>query len=81
MAQNKVQYQRGLSMREFFNGYGSPEQGEALVQPLAMARGLHLPALPGQLAQRVPAAGAAVLPVQPARVKVLVARFMRPAVV
>jgi len=23
MAQNKVQYQRGLSMPEFFNGYGS----------------------------------------------------------
>ena len=26
MAQNKVQYQRGLSMPEFFDRYGSPEQ-------------------------------------------------------
>jgi len=31
MAQNKVQYQRGLSMLEFFDGCGSPEQCEALV--------------------------------------------------
>ena len=32
MAQNKVQYQRGLSMPEFFEGYGSVEQCEALVR-------------------------------------------------
>ncbi len=32
MAQNKVQYQRGLSMPEFFDGYGSVEQCEALVR-------------------------------------------------
>ena len=32
MAQNKVQYQRGLSMQEFFDGYGTPEQCEALVR-------------------------------------------------
>ena len=32
MAQNKVQYQRGLSMPEFFDGYGSAEQCEALVR-------------------------------------------------
>ena len=32
MAQNQVQYQRGLSMPEFFNGFGSVEQCEALVR-------------------------------------------------
>ena len=32
MAQNKVQYQRGLSMPEFFAAYGSVEQCEALVR-------------------------------------------------
>lgn len=32
MAQNKVQYQRGLSMPEFFDGYGTAEQCEALVR-------------------------------------------------
>ena len=32
MAQNKVQYQRGLSMPEFFDGYGSVEQCEAMVR-------------------------------------------------
>jgi len=32
MAQNKVQYQRGLSMPEFFDNYGLPEQCEALVR-------------------------------------------------
>ena len=32
MAQNKVQYQRGLSMPEFFDGYGSARQCEELVR-------------------------------------------------
>ena len=32
MAQNKVQYQPGLSMSEFFDRFGSPEQCEALVR-------------------------------------------------
>jgi transposase-like protein len=32
MAQNKVQYQRGLSMPEFFDGYGSAGQCEALIR-------------------------------------------------
>ena len=32
MAQNTVQYQRGLSMLEFFDCYGSPQQCEALVR-------------------------------------------------
>src|SRR4030095_14107169 len=32
MAMNKVQYQRGLSMREFFDSYGSQEDCEALVR-------------------------------------------------
>jgi transposase-like protein len=32
MAQNKVQYQRGLSMPEFFDIYGTEEQCEALVR-------------------------------------------------
>ncbi len=32
MAQNKVQYQRGLSMPEFFDGYGSAQQCEELVR-------------------------------------------------
>ena len=31
MAQNKVQCQRGLSMPEFFDRYGSAKQCEALV--------------------------------------------------
>ena len=32
MAQNKVQYQRGLSMPDFFDGYGSAQQCEELVR-------------------------------------------------
>ena len=32
MAQNKVQYQRGPLMPEFFDRYGPPEQCEALVR-------------------------------------------------
>ena len=32
MAQNKVQYQHGLPMFEFFETYGSHEQCEALVR-------------------------------------------------
>ena len=32
MAQNKVQYQRGLSVLEFFDGYGTPERCEAAVR-------------------------------------------------
>jgi hypothetical protein len=30
MARNKVQYQQGLSMSDFFELYGSPRQCEAL---------------------------------------------------
>ena len=32
MGQNKVQYQRGLSMPELFGRYGLPEPCEALVR-------------------------------------------------
>ena len=39
MAQNKVQYQRGLSMPEFFDRFGSPEQCEALVLHLVLRHG------------------------------------------
>ena len=62
-AQNKAQYQRGLSMREFFERYGSPEQCEALVRAW-LTRRLRLPAPQGSLAQRVPPPRAAELPVQ-----------------
>jgi rubredoxin len=31
MAQSKVQYQRGLSVLEFFDGYGPPERCDAAV--------------------------------------------------
>ena len=64
MAQNTVQYQRGLSLPELFDRYGSQEQCEDLRACLALARGLYLLALPRQLAQRVSPRSAPVLPVQ-----------------
>ena len=50
MAQNKVQYQHGLPILEFFKTYGSHEQCEALVR-LALAPRLRVPALRSDLAQ------------------------------
>ena len=47
MAQNKVQYQRGLSMPEFFNGYGSAEQCEALVRGWRWPEGFNCPRCQG----------------------------------
>ncbi len=47
MAQNKVQYQQGLSMPEFFSRYGSPQQCEDLRARVALAQGVCLPALQG----------------------------------
>ena len=47
MAQNKVQYQRGLSMPEFFAGYGSPEQCEALVRSWRWPAGFVCPRCEG----------------------------------
>jgi transposase-like protein len=47
MAQNKVQYQRGLSMPEFFEGYGSTEQCEALVRGWRWPKGFVCPRCPG----------------------------------
>ena len=47
MAQNKVQYQRGLSMPEFFDGYGSPEQCEALVRSWRWPAGFVCPRCEG----------------------------------
>ena len=47
MAQNKVQYQRGLSMPEFFDRYGSPEQCEALVRAWRWPQGFTCPRCEG----------------------------------
>ena len=43
MAQNKVQYQRGLSMPEFFDAYGSVERCEALVRAWRWPEGFICP--------------------------------------
>ena len=43
MAQNKVQYQRGLSMSEFFDRYGSQQQCEALVRAWRWPQGFVCP--------------------------------------
>lgn len=43
MAQNTVQYQRGLSMPEFFGAYGSVEQCEALVRRWRWPEGFSCP--------------------------------------
>jgi transposase-like protein len=43
MAQNKVQYQRGLSMPEFFDRYGSLQQCEALVRAWRWPEGFACP--------------------------------------
>jgi transposase-like protein len=43
MAQNKVQYQKGLSMPEFFELYGSPQQCETLVRAWRWPRGFTCP--------------------------------------
>ena len=32
MPQNRIQYQRGRSMLDFFSAYGTPEQCEAAVR-------------------------------------------------
>ena len=47
MAQNKVQYQRGLSMPEFFDGYGSVEQCEALMRGWRWPEGFSCPRCQG----------------------------------
>ena len=47
MSQNKVQYQRGLSMPEFFDRYGSPEQCEALVRAWRWPQGFACPRCKG----------------------------------
>jgi transposase-like protein len=47
MAQNKVQYQRGLSMPEFFDRYGSPAQCEALVRAWRWPEGFACPRCQG----------------------------------
>ena len=47
MAQNKVQYQRGLSMVEFFDAYGSVEQCEALVRDWRWPKGFGCPRCQG----------------------------------
>ena len=66
-AQNKMQHQRGLSMPKFFDRYGSPEQCEVLVWawhcPEGVACYQHRITLREREAQRVFAAGSAVLPV------------------
>ena len=43
MAQNKVQYQRGLSMPEFFERYGSVQQCETLVRAWRWPQGFACP--------------------------------------
>lgn len=47
MAQNKVQYQRGLSMLEFFGSYGSPELCEAAVRAWRWPDGFSCPRCQG----------------------------------
>lgn len=47
MAQNKVQYQRGLSIPEFIGGYGSVEQCEALVRKWRWPAGFTCPRCQG----------------------------------
>ncbi len=47
MAQNKVQYQRGLSMPEFFDAYGSVQQCEALVRGWRWPEGFICPRCQG----------------------------------
>ena len=47
MAQNKVQYQRGLSMPEFFDAYGSVEQCESLVRGWRWPDGFSCPRCQG----------------------------------
>lgn len=47
MAQNRVQYQRGLSMPEFFDAYGSVEQCEALVRGWRWPGGFSCPRCQG----------------------------------
>lgn len=47
MAQNTVQYQRGLSMPEFFDAYGSVEQCEALVRGWRWPAGFSCPRCQG----------------------------------
>jgi transposase-like protein len=47
MAQNRVQYQRGLSMPEFFDAYGSVEQCEALVRGWRWPKGFNCPRCQG----------------------------------
>ena len=48
MAQNKVQYQRRLSMPEFFDGSDSPEPCEALVRPWRWPQGFACPRCKGR---------------------------------
>ena len=43
MTMNRVQFQRGLSMAEFLDRYGSEEQCEAALVCLALAEGIPLP--------------------------------------
>lgn len=47
MAQNKVQYQRGLSIPEFIGGYGSVEQCEALIRKWRWPAGFTCPRCQG----------------------------------
>lgn len=47
MAQNKVQYQRGLSMPEFYDRYGSPQQCEDLVRVWRWPKGFVCPRCQG----------------------------------
>jgi transposase-like protein len=47
MAQNKVQYQRGLSMPEFYDCYGSPQKCEDLVRAWRWPKGFVCPRCQG----------------------------------
>jgi len=47
MAQNNFQYQRGLSMLEFFDGYGTPERCEAAVKAWRWPEGFVCPRCEG----------------------------------
>ena len=47
MAQNRIQYRRGLSLLEFFDGFGAPERCEAAVRAWRWPKGFVCPRCEG----------------------------------
>jgi hypothetical protein len=50
MAQNKIQFQRGLSLAEFFSRYGSEEQCEQALERMRWPKGFVCPRCEGTAA-------------------------------